>query len=267
LTLLITSTTAVEALTPRTKAIIAVHLYGQMCDMGALSRLAAKAHVSLVEDAAQAHGATWYGRPVGTWSAAATFSFYPGKNLGAFGDGGAVITNDPGVAHAVKALRDHGRVDGDPYMHSVVATNSRLDTIQAAVLSAKLPHLDEWNEARRRVAAEYLVRLDDPNVPVVSTGKGALHSYHLFVIRVARRAQVREALAARGIGTGVHYPTPIHLLPPYAHYAEGRTFPVAEAAARSVLSLPMHPFLTAPEVETVVTALHEVVGERRGLHV
>lgn len=247
------------AITPRTRAIMPVHLYGQPANMDTLSALAKKHGLALIEDAAQAHGATLAdGRPCGALGLAAAFSFYPGKNLGAFGDGGAVTTNDGTLARQLRLLRNWGSLV--KYHHEVQGYNSRLDTIQAAILSVKLRHLADWNERRRTAAAWYREALADCAelaLPAEAPWTGR-HVYHLFVVRLLEhdRDAVARALAERGVQTVVHYPVPIHLQKAYAGlgYRAG-AFPHAEQAARSVLSLPMFPEMTQDHVGLVADAL------------
>jgi dTDP-4-amino-4,6-dideoxygalactose transaminase len=252
-TLLMTSATAEAAMTSRTRAIIVVHLYGQVADMDALGAFADRRGVTLIEDAAQAHGATWRGRVAGSFGRAACFSFYPGKNLGAFGDAGAVVTSDAALASRIRSMRDHGRSDGSHYLHSVVGTNSRLDALQAAVLSAKLVFLDDWNEARRRVAARYRAAFQAVGLALVEEDRYARGVYHLAVLRVPQRDQVRLLCDSLGIQTGVHYPMPIHCLYPYEQLATG-PLPVAESAAAEVLSLPMFPHMSEEQIDQVCAA-------------
>jgi dTDP-4-amino-4,6-dideoxygalactose transaminase len=252
------------AITPRTRAIIPVHLYGQPANMDALAQVAKKHGVVLVEDAAQAHGATLAdGRRCGSLGAAAGFSFYPGKNLGAFGDGGAVTTSDDGLARQLKLLRNWGSVV--KYHHEIQGYNSRLDTLQAAVLSVKLRHLAPWNDRRAEAAGWYRAALKDcPRVvlPAAAPWTGR-HVWHLFVIRLEegdRDAVVRE-LAQRGVQSVVHYPVPIHLQKAYAElgYPAG-AFPQAERAARTILSLPMFPEITRDQCEFVSEQLRAILG-------
>jgi dTDP-4-amino-4,6-dideoxygalactose transaminase len=209
----------------------------------------------VVEDAAQAHGARRNGRTVGSWGLAAGFSFYPGKNLGAYGDGGAVVSDDDGVATALRALRDHGSLKR--YEHPTLGFNSRLDTLQAVVLAAKLARLDQWNEARRHAAARYDQLLGElPEVRLPVTQAGNEHVWHLYVVRVPERDRTLAALQAAGLPAAIHYPTPIHLTGAFAGLGYGPgDFPVAEAAAGEILSLPMHPHLTAAQQERVAEAL------------
>jgi dTDP-4-amino-4,6-dideoxygalactose transaminase len=254
-TALIDTTKLEAAITSRTRAIIPVHLYGQTADMDEVTRIAKAHNLAVIEDAAQAHGARFRGRRAGTLGDVATFSFYPGKNLGAYGDGGAMSFNDGVLAKRCAMLRDHGR--SDKYLHELEGVNSRLDTIQAAVLLVKLQRLDAWNAARRQAARWYLERLADvPDLvlPIVADGNEAV--WHLFVVRHPRREKLREACEKSGIGVGIHYPVPLHLQPAFARlgYSQGH-FPVAEALAASSLSLPMFPELTEAELDRVVATL------------
>jgi dTDP-4-amino-4,6-dideoxygalactose transaminase len=242
---------AVEArITPRTRAIVAVHLYGLPAAMDELSDIARRHGIRLIEDAAQAHGAEYHGRRCGSIGDIACFSFYPGKNLGAYGDAGAVTANDADLIAEVRLLRDHGRTT--KYEHSVVGLAERLDSLQAAVLGAKLPHLEGWTEARRAHARSYREQLQGvvicPEEPA-----DVRHVYHLFVVRVDRRDDVLAHLAATGISAGVHYPVPLHLQPAYRSlgYAVG-DLPHTERAASEVLSLPMYPELTQEQIRYVV---------------
>jgi len=243
------------AITPRTKAIVPVHLYGQTADMDEVNRIAKANNLVVVEDAAQAHGARYKGRRAGGLATAATFSFYPGKNLGAYGDGGAIAFMDTALAKRCAMLRDHGRLD--KYLHEIEGVNSRLDTLQAAVLLVKLKRLDAWNAARRRAAGWYLERLanvPDLVLPVVADGNEPV--WHLFVVRHPRRDAVRDAMETAGIGVGIHYPVPLHLQPAYAYLGHKRgAFPVAEQLADTCWSLPLFPELTEADVDRVVTAL------------
>jgi dTDP-4-amino-4,6-dideoxygalactose transaminase len=260
-TLLLTADDLEAAVTSRTKAVIVVHLYGQMADMDALSRAADRLGIAIIEDAAQAHGATWHGRRAGALGRAGCFSFYPGKNLGAFGDAGAIVTSDDALAVRLRALRDHGRASGSHYQHEYLGTNSRLDAVQAVVLSAKLEHLDDWNDARRVVAGRYRAAFAGTAVDFVEEAPGARGVYHLAVARVPQRDRVRQWLQEQGIETAIHYPTPINLLAPYADLST-QPMPVAEQAAKQVLSLPMFPHLTPAQVAQVcqaVVSLDELV--------
>jgi dTDP-4-amino-4,6-dideoxygalactose transaminase len=247
---------AVEAaVTPRTAAILPVHLYGQAAPVERLLPLARRIDAVVVEDAAQSHGARRFGAGAGALGDAAATSFYPGKNLGAYGDGGAVLTSSAQAAARMRMIRDHG--SPAKYRHEVVGVNSRLDTLQAVVLSAKLRRLEAWNAARRAAAARYDEMLSACDAVVrPRTLEGNEHVWHLYVVRVPDRDRVLKELHAAGIGAGIHYPVPIHLTPAFADlgYAEG-AFPVAERIARELLSLPMFPEITAAQQERVASTL------------
>ena len=260
-TLLLTPDDLEAAITGRTRAVIVVHLYGQMPDMDALRRTADRAGIWLIEDAAQAQGATWRGRRAGSIGQAGCFSFYPGKNLGAFGDAGAVVTADADLAKRIRSLRDHGRAPGSHYRHELVGTNSRLDALQAVVLTAKLARLDAWNEARQSIAARYRAAFALGPVRMVEDEPGARGVYHLAVARVPDRARVQQQLTAMGIETGIHYPIPCHQQAPYQRFAAG-PLPVTEAAAAEVLSLPMFPHLRDDQVAQVSDAVHEALAAK-----
>ena len=255
-TLLLSPDRLEAAITRRTKAVIVVHLYGQMPDMDALSDVARRAGIAVLEDAAQAHGATWRGRRAGSFGAAGCFSFYPGKNLGAFGDAGAVVTADPALAQRIRVLRDHGRAAGSHYQHELVGTNSRLDALQAVVLTAKLARLDAWNEARRSIAARYRAAFAPGPACLVEELPGARGVYHLAVARVPDRGRVQKQLAAMGVQTQIHYPVPCHRQIPYRRFAD-RPLPVAEQSAGEVLSLPIFPTMSDAQVARVCAAVHE----------
>jgi len=252
---------AVEAaVTPRTRAIIPVHLYGQAADMTRLGEIAARHELLVVEDAAQAHGASHRGRRVGTFGAAAAFSFYPGKNLGALGDAGAVTTNDDALADRIRTLRNYG--SKQKYRHDVAGVNSRLDEVQAAMLRVKLASLDAENEVRRGHAKRYLAGLADVDIGLPEVAPGAEPVWHLFVVRHPRRDEVQRELAARGIGTMIHYPLACHRQPPYASHP-WPPLPVSDVLQDQVLSLPISPVHEAQEIEAVVDALRDIVGTRR----
>jgi dTDP-3-amino-3,4,6-trideoxy-alpha-D-glucose transaminase len=247
---------AVEAaLTPRTRAVLPVHLYGQMADVRSLAVLAARAGIDIVEDACQAHGARRDGINAGTAGRAAAFSFYPGKNLGAIGDAGALVTSDGALDATARALREHGQ--GRKYHHELEGYTARLDTIQALALLRKLPFLERWNEERRRAAALYLEGLagvGDLVLPPVPAESEPV--WHLFVLRTQRPDDLAEHLQASGIGTGRHYPAPVHLTAAYAHLGHhAGSFPVAEDLACRCLSLPIFPGITEVEIEAVVEAI------------
>lgn len=258
-TLLLTPETITAAMGPRTAAIIVVHLYGQMPDMDAIGGLAASRGLVLVEDAAQAHGATWSGRKAGSFGRAGCFSFYPGKNLGALGDAGAVVTNDPSLARTVRAMANHGRW-GSHHEHRLVGTNSRLDAVQAGALQAKLARLDQWNEGRRRASRLYDERLRalSGSVGLPRQLQGSRGVRHLYVVEVDDRDAVRRELGRRGVQTGVHYPVPCHRHQAFSRFAV-EPLPVSERAADRLLSLPMFPHISPSQIERVCTELAVVV--------
>lgn len=249
----IDSTKLGTALTPRTKAIIPVHLYGQPADMDPILEFARKHNLFVLEDAAQAHGAEYKGKKAGTFGHAATFSFYPAKNLGAYGDGGASVTSDVNIAKSLRMLRNYGGIE--KYQHDMIGYNNRLDSIQAAVLSVKLKHLDQWNKMRQTNAELYSQLLKDINeitLPIVIDS--ASHIYHLYVIQVnnGSREKLQEYLLKKGIQTGIHYPQPIHLTNAFSYlgYKKG-DFPVAESLSGKILSLPMFPELSEDQINYV----------------
>jgi dTDP-4-amino-4,6-dideoxygalactose transaminase len=260
-TLLMTPDTLSDALTPRTHAVIVVHMFGQMPDMTSILAVAAKAGIFVIEDAAQAHGAEWDGRRAGAFGEAACFSFYPAKNLGALGDAGAVVTSRPDLADRVRALANHGRSHGAAhYEHDYVGANSRLDALQAVLLSGKLRFLEEWTKRRIALAAHYREALSGTGVRHTAVAPPARHVYHLFVVRVAGRDALRAELSRRGIETGVHYPVPCHRQPPLRRFAD-RPLPVAERAAGQLMSLPVFPHLTESQVEFVCESLGDALGK------
>jgi dTDP-4-amino-4,6-dideoxygalactose transaminase len=239
----------------RTQAIIPVHIFGQMADMDGIQAIAAPHGTPVVEDACQAHGATYKGRRAGSLGVVGCFSFYPGKNLGAFGEAGAVTTEEAELRSRVQVLRDHGQAAKN--LHSSIGWNARMDGIQAAVLSIKLRHLDAANEARRNHARLYDELLaDEPRVIRPWVAPYAQHVYHIYAVRVANRDAVLERMSAYGVNCAVHYPVPIHLQKAYGFLglAPG-SFPVAERSARELLSLPMYPELRSEEIELVVEVL------------
>jgi dTDP-4-amino-4,6-dideoxygalactose transaminase len=261
------------AVTPRTKMVLPVHLYGQTADMAAIGTIASRRGLLVLEDACQAHGALLGGRPAGSLGLLGAFSFYPTKNLGGCGEGGMVTTSDAGLAARVRRLRDHGQQE--KYLHAEEGWNGRLDALQAAILRVKLRHLAEWNDKRRTLAALYRDRLARWAARGVlrlpMERQGARHVYHQFVLRIlsagpdvpdgSRRDRLRQELLEDGIETGVHYPIPLHRQPCYAAMGlqEG-SFPESEAAAREVLSLPLHPMLSPADVERVCQALSRRLG-------
>lgn len=252
---------AVEAvLTPATRAILPVHIYGQPADMDALAALATRHNLVLIEDAAQAHGATWNGRTVGVLGDAACFSFYPGKNLGAYGDAGAVTTNDAQIAERVSLLRNHGR--HSKYLHDIKGYGERMDTLQAAILRAKLEHLADWTDARRRLAARYSELLAGCEVVLPYVAPAADPAWHLYVIRTPARDELLAHLNANGIGAGVHYPVPLHLQPAYADLGYQRgDLPVTETVADTCLSLPLYPEMTDEQQGYVVDAIRSFLDQ------
>jgi dTDP-4-amino-4,6-dideoxygalactose transaminase len=260
-TMLLDPGSVLAAITPRTKAIVPVHIYGCPARMNALQSLADTHGLMLFEDAAQGHGARYYGQPVGSLAKAAAFSFFPAKNLGAFGDAGGVTTADPALAERARRFVNHGRIG--KYEHQDVGTNYRLDTVQAAVLAAKLPRLDAWNGARRRLAARYIERLSaEPfaSVPVrwQIAPEGAEPCWHLFVIRVPERDRVMAELKKRGIDTGIHYPIPCHRQPACAAWGyPAGSLPTTERVASEIISLPMYPHMPESHVDRVCEALAE----------
>ena len=244
------------AITPRTRAIVPVHLYGQAADLDPILELARKHDLRVVEDTAQGVGATYKGRKLGAIGDAGAFSFYPSKNLGAFGDGGAVVTNDDALAHRLRRLRNYG--EERRYYHETKGVNSRLDEIQAAILRAKLPFLDGWNSRRREIAAIYDREITNPLIAKpVELGYGA-HNRHLYVIRCERRDEFQRHLTNNGIATLIHYPVPIHLQEAYQDMGKGEgDYPISEECAREVLSLPIFPELADDEVRLVSRIVNE----------
>ncbi len=249
-----------EAITPRTRAVMPVHLYGQPADMTRINRIAREHGLRVIEDAAQAHGATWEGRRAGVLGDAACFSFYPGKNLGAYGDAGAVVTNRAEIAEQVRLLRNHGR--RAKYLHEQIGFGERLDALQAAILGAKLSHLGKWIEERNRLAARYTSRLADLELVLPQVSEQARHAWHLYVVRTPRRDEMLEHLHQQGIGAGVHYPIPLHLQPAYAELGYGRgDLPVTELVADTCLSLPLYPEMTEEQQDRVIQCIAEFVGQ------
>jgi len=248
-----------RALTPRTKALLPVHLYGHPCDLDALGDLSRRHGLPLVEDAAQAHGATWRGRPVGSFGASACFSFYPTKNLGACGEAGALVTNDAAAAARARALREHG--SSRRYHHDEVGYNYRMEGFQGAVLGVKLRHLPAWTEARRAAAARYAEQLAGTPLILPRERGPARSAWHLYTVRAPRRDDLKAHLEARGIGSAIHYPLPLHLQRCYADLGHrAGDFPVAEQACREVLCLPFYPEITAAQQRLVAAAVREFYG-------
>ncbi|MGY1831488.1 DegT/DnrJ/EryC1/StrS family aminotransferase [Geodermatophilus sp. SYSU D01180] len=251
-----------EAVAREVRAVLPVHLFGQMAPMAEIAAVAERHGLVVVEDAAQAQGATHRGVPMGGWGSAAGTSFYPGKNLGAFGDAGAVTTDDAGIARAVRLLANHG--SEVKYQHPVLGFNSRLDTLQAVVLRAKLRRLAEWNAERVAAAQRYAGLLDGvPGIRLPRVAPGNEHVWHLYVVRVPDRDAVLADLNADGIGAGIHYPVPVHLTGALAPHGYGPgDFPVAERAAGEILSLPLFPGITAAQQQRVADALRRSVALR-----
>ncbi len=252
---------AIEAaITPQTKAIIPVHLFGQMADLDPILKIARKHNLYVVEDASQSHGATYNGRRAGSIGDVGCFSFYPGKNLGAYGEAGGVVTNDADLAAKIKMIRDHGQ--SKKYIHKVIGWNGRMDGIQGAVLSVKLKYIDQWNELRRQHAREYSNVLDSVSGIVTPTvASYGTHVFHIYAIRMAARDAVMQELRDNGVACGIHYPVPVHLQEAYAelNYKEG-DFPVAEKCASEYISLPMFPELTPSHILHVTETLKQIAG-------
>lgn len=247
------------AITRRTKAILPVHLFGQPADMDAIGAVADEHGLIVIEDACQAHGSRYKGRRAGTLGTAAAFSFYPGKNLGALGDAGAIVTNNDALAEGIRAVRNYG--SKVKYHHTVRGFNSRLDSLQAAVLRVKLRHLDAWNALRRQRAARYREMLAETDLVLPAVSDHVEHVFHLFAVECHERDTLLQALRDRGIDVGIHYPIPIHLQPAFGeHCILPRPLPEAERSAKEILSLPLCPFITEAEVETVAEAVMDALG-------
>lgn len=245
-------------ITDKTKAIIPVHLHGQAADMTRIMAIAEKHNLLVLEDCAQAHGATWNGKKVSTFGHAATFSFYPGKNLGAYGDAGAMTTNDKDLAVMVRMIANHGQLK--KHNHVMEGRNSRLDGLQGAILSAKLPHVDAWTEARQRHAATYNRLLAGSGLKTPTVANAATHVYHVYVIEVPAREQIIQALDEAGIAHAIHYPVPLPFLKPYAdQQATPADYPAAHDAHTKILSLPMYPEMTDDMIQYVVNVLLKAV--------
>jgi dTDP-4-amino-4,6-dideoxygalactose transaminase len=245
-----------RAITPRTKAILPVHLYGQACDLDALREICQKHKLALVEDAAQAHGSTYKGKKIGTFGEISCFSFYPTKNAGACGEGGALVTNNDAFAARARALREHGSTV--KYYHDEVGYNYRMEGIQGAVLGVKLKHLDTWNAARRGIAKQYHQLLAETPLKLPYESPYAQSIYHLYVVRHPRRDDLRKSLEVRKIGSALHYPLPLHLQKCYASlgYKQG-DFPVSEQAAQECLALPIYPELTQEQIQRVASTIKD----------
>ena len=253
-----------SVITKKTKGIIPVHLYGHPADMDPILEVADKRKLWVLEDACQAHGALYKGRRVGSLARAACFSFYPGKNLGAYGEGGAVVTNDGDLATQIKKLRNHGGLQ--KYTHEFVGMNARLEGMQAAILGAKLPHLNRWNELRRQHARDYDSLLKDLGLVLPHVASYAESVFHLYVIRTPQRNELNDCLNQKGIGSLIHYPTPNHLLPcfKYLGYRQ-KDLPITEQVSKDVLSLPIYPELTNKQIEEIAQTIRAflTVASRR----
>ncbi|MGH9869993.1 MAG: DegT/DnrJ/EryC1/StrS family aminotransferase [Candidatus Polarisedimenticolia bacterium] len=249
------------AITPLTRAILPVHLYGQLAEMGPIMEIARRHGLAVIEDAAQAHGAAQDGRQAGTWGDFGCFSFYPTKNLGACGEGGLITTADDGAAATLRMLRDWGQ--REKYRHDIKGFNARMEGLQGAILRVKLRHLERWTEERRDRAALYDRLLSDAEVRAPWVRPGSRHVYHLYTVRAGRRDALREALAARGIGTGLHYPIPVHRQPAWAELAGTPDVPQTDAAASEVVSLPLYPEMPHEHVHRVAQAVIEAAGTVR----
>jgi len=251
-----------RAIGPKTKAVIPVHIYGQPADMDSILEIAKRKNLVVIEDACQAHGSLYKGKKAGSMGLVGCFSFYPGKNLGAYGEGGAVVTQSEDIANKIRMIRDHGQAK--KYFHDMEGYNGRLDAIQAGVLRIKLRRLPAWNEARRRNAQYYNESLSPiKGVTVPTEADGCHHVYHLYVILVDNRDGLQQYLNDKGVGTGLHYPVPLHLQKAYAYkgYKEG-DFPVTESVAKRLLSLPMFPELTKAQIEYVAECIKQFMAKK-----
>jgi len=262
-TLNIDPTKIVQKITKKTKAIMPVDLYGHPCDLDPIMELAAKHNFVVIEDACQAHGAKYKGRTIGSIAHITAFSFYPGKNLGAFGDAGALTTNNLGLAKKMKAISNHGRLQDEKYEHEFVGNNYRMDELQAAVLNVKLKHLNDWVNARRTIASKYRKLITTPDVKHPYETGYARHAYHLYVIRTKRRNQLREFLKSRGISTGIHYPLPLHLQPALKFLGhKNGDFKISEECANTILSLPIYPELRDDEIRFVSNEINKFFDKK-----
>jgi len=249
------------AITPRTKAIVPVHLYGHPADMAAIQAIASRHQLRVIEDCAQAHGARYQGQMLGTLGDLGCFSFYPTKNLGALGDGGAVVSRDPALIKRVRLLREYGWTPQARYVSQVRGMNSRLDELQAAILRVKLHHLDEWNMTRRALAAQYALHLPEQLINPVER-PACHHVYHLYVVRTTQRDRLRTHLQANGIGTAIHYPVPIHQQAAYQDKsARWQDLRETEQLAQEILSLPLYPSLTGENVRRVAAAVQAAYND------
>ena len=247
------------AITPHTKAIIPVHLFGQVANMDPILEIARANHISVIEDACQAHGASYKARPAGSMGDAGCFSFYPGKNLGAYGEAGAVITHDIEIAEKIRMLRDHGQ--SQKYYHEIIGWNARMDGIQGAVLNVKLKHLRAWNDARRKNANAYNRGLNHlKNLIQPYEADYGRHVYHIYAVRLRNRNRFIASLAEEGIACGIHYPVPVHLQKAYAsQLSTNNRFPVAEKCSEEFVSLPMYPELSEEQIDHVTNLVHDII--------
>lgn len=257
-TYLIEVSSVESVITEKTKAIIPVHLYGQCADMDAICSIADRHDIIVIEDACQAHGAQYKNKQAGSLAHAAAFSFYPGKNLGAWGEGGAITTNDDVFAQTLRELKKHGEIQ--KYHHKRVGGNFRMSEFQGIVLRAKLPYLNQWNEARNKNARIYLQSLGDADIILPNVAEHNMSVWHLFVVQVADRDAIKENLAEQGIASGIHYPIPLHLTEAYAPlgYVKG-DFPSAEQVQENILSLPMYPELTSDQINQITETLKSML--------
>ncbi len=246
----------IKKITKKTKAIIVVHLYGQITNMNEIWEIARKYKLKIIEDAAQAHGAAYKNKKVGSWGDAACFSFYPSKNLGCFGDGGAVVTNNSKIAKNISLLRDHGRVS--KYNHKIVGYNGRLDNLQAAILRVKLRYLDGWNQKKQQIAKYYSEKLSDIYIRPFKFPNSS-HVYYVYTLRHSKRNLIINLLMEKGINSAIYYPTPLHLQPAYSYlkYRKG-DFPIAESICKDIFSIPIYPELTSGEIKYIVKSLNEI---------
>lgn len=250
-----------DAITPRTKAIIPVHLHGLMADMGPIMKVANHHNITVIEDACQAHGATYQGKTAGSIGKINAFSFYPGKNLGAYGEGGAVVTQDSALAEEVRLLRNFGQAE--KYHHILKGFNYRMETLQAAILSVKMKYIDQWIQQRIQVAQWYYERLTELPLQLPYRPTTDRHGFHVFAIRTSHREMIKQALANRGIATQIHYPTPVHLQAAYADLGYGKgSLPVSEQLAQEFLSLPLYPEMTETQVDYVCEQLQQIIAKQ-----
>ena len=248
-----------RAITPKTKAVIPVHLYGQPADMDSINEIAKKHGLIVIEDACQAHGSCYKGQPVGTLGDAGCFSFYPGKNLGAFGEGGAVVTNNSAISDKIRMFRDHGQ--SKKYYHSIIGWNVRMDGIQGAVLNVKLNYIEEWNDARRKCADKYRELLSSlPEIVLPYEASYSKHVYHIYALHIANRQEFIDFMKEKNVSCGIHYPVPVHLQKAYDSFnADKGKYPKAEKSASEEVSLPMFPELTDEQIEYTAEAVREYV--------